>query len=251
MSHECRYSPSMAIDRVERLLRARIAAWNEQSRHPHVEPSIPLFVTVSRQPGIDPDPVCYRLSDLLNAGAPGKWSVWDHELIEKVSSDQHLAKDLLEKLEETPRTWLDDMLQTRRTPGEAPGASEAQADRCMFAAIRSLALAGHAIIVGRGGILVTKDLKGGIHIRLVAPLKHRLEYVVSSKNIPLHEAARYLNRIDKNEMKHFHQYWPERSLDPETFGIMLNSAQLSVDELAECVAVIVRKREAEKQAVSA
>ena len=35
--------------------------------------------------------------------------------------------------------------------------------------IRSLAIHGHTIFVGRGSYLITQDLKTGLHIRLVAP----------------------------------------------------------------------------------
>ena len=40
--------------------------------------------------------------------------------------------------------------------------------------VRALAEVGRVIIVGRGGVFITRDLPGGIHVRLVAPREWRV-----------------------------------------------------------------------------
>jgi hypothetical protein len=41
----------------------------------------------------------------------------------------------------------------------------------------------------------------------------------------------------------YRRHWPGRTLEPQTFSITFNAAELSMDELIECVVPIIRLRE--------
>src|SRR5271170_1579766 len=200
--------------------------------HPD-EPARP-FVTVSRQPGAGGIPFSHRLAERLNGIDGGDWWAWDQELIEKVSSEYHIERSILEMLEVRPHSWLDDLLVNFSSADTTPDVLELRAYKRVMMAFRALAEAGHAIIVGRGGVFVTGQMPGGIHLRLVAPIEHRIRYVSVAGKISLSEAAARIESIDRNRDSFYAHYWPGKSIAPETFMLTLNSAALSVDEMVEC-----------------
>jgi hypothetical protein len=242
MVTEPQNTSATSIEQAARVLKEAVIAWNEEdARNPR--PRKPrLFVTVSRQPGIDAGALCRPLAQMLNEHTEDKWSVWDRELLVKVSTEEHVPREILQKLEETPLTWLDEVLQGFSYGGPPLEPGELQADRCVIVAIRALAQAGHAIIVGRGGVFAAGDFPGGIHVRLVAPLEYRIQQVAAAHNMSPHQAAHYIRDAQKSQTKHLHQYWPNRVIEPETFAMTLNAAQLSADEMAQCVLAIIHRR---------
>jgi hypothetical protein len=109
--------------------------------------------------------------------------------------------------------------------------------------IRALATAGHAIIVGQGGTFITQEMPMAIHLRLVAPLEHRIKYTAARDNLSLHNAAARIVKIDQRRAEFYRRYWPGKRVAPQTFTMTLNSAELSVDEMLQVVLPLVRSRE--------
>lgn len=55
--------------------------------------------------------------------------------------------------------------------------------------IRALAISGRAVIVGRGGVFLTAGMPGGIHLRIVAPVRHRITHMAERDGISQEAAA--------------------------------------------------------------
>ncbi|MGD0463539.1 MAG: cytidylate kinase-like family protein [Tepidisphaeraceae bacterium] len=221
-------------------MKVALHTWNNPERRYAAEKLARAFVTVSRQPGAGGVPLAQRLAERLNAHAPGDWSPWDQELVEKVSAEHHLDKGTIETVIERPHTWLDDLVSSiaqNVTP------SDMGVYKKVARTIRALATAGHAILVGRGGRFITEGLAGGIHLRLIAPREYRIKTTAESFNLSLRAAAERISEIERNRAMFYRQFWRGKSLEPESFTMTLNSAELSLDEMVECVLPIVRLRD--------
>ncbi|MGD0540633.1 MAG: cytidylate kinase-like family protein [Tepidisphaeraceae bacterium] len=221
-------------------MKVALHTWNNPERRHAAEKLARAFVTVSRQPGAGGVPLAQRLAERLNATAPGDWSPWDQELVEKISAEHHLDKGTIETVIERPHTWLDDLVSSisqNVTP------SDLAVYKKVAGTIRALATAGHAILVGRGGRFITEGLAGGIHLRLIAPREYRVKTTAESFNLSLRAAEERIAEIERNRAMFYRQFWPGKSLEPETFTMTLNSAELSLDEMVECVVPIVRLRD--------
>jgi len=203
-----------------------------------------VFVTVSRQHGAGGTTFSHRLADRLNAEGAGDWSAWDHELIEKVSAQEKIARQIVEMVETHPHNWLDVMLEGFSASEGVQHTAEFHVYKRITAAIRALANTGHTIIVGQGGRYVTEDLPGGIHLRLEAPLEYRIQYIAKKNDISIHEAAERVEELDQNRARFFHRYWPGRTLSPDTFTLTLNAGAMSVEEMVNSVIPLVHAREA-------
>jgi cytidylate kinase len=243
MSTEDEYTPTSNIERAEAILKAAIYSWNLLDREKRTSHPAPLFLTVSKQPGIDAGSFSHRLAQRLSEVEGADWFAWDRELIDKVSAEHGIAKDILERIEERPLSWLDRLVQDFSLSENTPEAIGLRADKYLMVTIRALAEAGHAIIVGRGGVFVTQGMPGGIHLALVAPLENRIKYIAERDKVSPHKAAAYIAESEHNRAMIYRQYWPKNPIAPETFTLTLNSARLSADEMEECVLAIIRKRE--------
>ena len=62
--------------------------------------------------------------------------------------------------------------------------------------IKSFAERGHVIIVGRGGVSITRDFPYSLHIKLQAPLEWRINNVSKMHMVPLAEAKKKIQTID-------------------------------------------------------
>jgi hypothetical protein len=251
MTFRYNHLPSCQLEPAERTLRAAIHTWNHDAGRPVTERPQRVFVTVSRQPGAGAISFSHRLAERLNRDGQGDWSAWDRELVAKVSAEQGIAEEIIEMIPNRHHNWLDDLLQGVGISPNPPDVIETRAYKQVAKVIRALAAAGHAIIVGQGGTFITEQMPGAIHVRLVAPLEYRIKCTAEQDKISLHEAAAQIVDIDQRRTEFYRRYWPGKVIAPETFTLTLNSAQLSLDELVDCVFPLIRSREAkEKRSVN-
>lgn len=218
--------------------------------HLHMRPEIStrpderrLFVTISRQPGAAGRSFASRLVERLrNTERLGEWSCWDQELVEKVSAEHDIEKTIVEMLEDRRHTWLTELLGNLPSSDARQHPDEFKVYRRVATTIQALANAGRAVIVGRGGVFLTAGMPGGIHLRLVAPLARRVTHTAERDGISRKQAEAQVVEIERNREAFYRRHWPGKSLGPETFTMTLNSAELTNDEMVDCVVPLVVAR---------
>ncbi len=222
------------------------AALHVGTRGPQLgTPAVPrAFVTVSRQPGAGGISFSHRLAERLNADGAGDWSAWDRELVERVAAETNVSQGLIETIPDRHRSWFTTLLDAISSHPQPPDLAEVRAYKGVIKAIRALAERGHAIIVGQGGTFVTEAMPGAIHLRLVAPLEHRIKHFAEREQISLHEAAARLEEADVHRAEFFRRFWQLKVIRPEQFTMTLNAGELSVDEMIDAVIPVIRLREA-------
>jgi cytidylate kinase len=219
------------------VLRAAEYANRDRETPAQAAPPAP-FVTISRQAGAGGRTLAHALAARLNQRCPGAlpWTVWDNELVERVAAEHHLPLSRVAALEEQPPSWLEEALGSLAVSG--PPADEAAIFRRVSATIRALAQLGRVIIVGRGGAFVTSDLTGGVHVRLVAPVEHRVAATARVMNCSSRDAANRVKEKDHAREAFYRRHWPTRSLSPENFAATFNTSVIGSDQLVECVALL-------------
>lgn len=224
------------------------AALVEGHDHPGGGSNAPTFVTISRQAGAGGRSLAVRLAELLNQvdpAPPGQspWTIWDHELTEKVALDYGFDESTVDKLEDGHHPWFADLLSG--LVGQDPSKpDEFKVYKRTAAAIRGLARVGRAIIVGRGGVFITRDLPGGVHVRLVAPHEARVAHMAELLKVDRREATKQVDQLDRFRDAFLRRYWPAGSLAPENFTVTINMAGVGEDAAAEAVRPLVLARKA-------
>ncbi|NJK86900.1 MAG: cytidylate kinase-like family protein [Bacteroidales bacterium] len=108
--------------------------------------------------------------------------------------------------------------------------------------IKNLACEGYVIIVGRGGVAITRDIARSLHVNLEAPLEWRALRTSEKHCLNLEEAKKYTLDIDKKR-KQFRDFFEGKNSDYTRFDITFNCMTLSPEEIAGVIlkAVEIRK----------
>jgi len=195
------------------------------------------FITISRQPGILTDGLVGCLTKRLNSNASG-WKVWDRELVEKVAADHHISRELVDALGQSGRGWLEEFVRGLSISAGPP--EELAVYRRVATTIRALAQGGNAIIIGRGAVHITANIKGGVHVRVVAPWGYRVWRLAAELNISRDEAAARIKELEHEREIFYRRYWQHQPPTPELFSITLNATAADEERLAECVLPLLK-----------
>ena len=190
------------------------------------------FITISRQFGCG----AYALAEMLidrigHEIGDDSWAVYDRALVDKISSDHKLSKDLIVALSEDVRTEMDETwlgLLKSFTP-------ELKVYRSMVSTIRLLAMHGNAIIVGRGSAILTRDMPGGLHVRLTAPTEWRIRNVMDVFKLAYQDAKDHLVKMDEERESFIRKYLNADIIDPDNYHMILNNGMMESSEMAAAI----------------
>ncbi|MBN2482184.1 MAG: cytidylate kinase-like family protein [Bacteroidales bacterium] len=107
--------------------------------------------------------------------------------------------------------------------------------------IRNMANEGNVIIVGRGGVAITRDIPDSLHIMLEAPLEWRAARIAENYNISLQEARKSAIDVDKKR-KEFREYFQGKGTDYTCFDTTFNCMTLSIEEIVKITCKIAEIR---------
>ncbi|MFM8887528.1 MAG: AAA family ATPase, partial [Chthoniobacterales bacterium] len=208
-----------------------------KDRPPGERPHQP-FVTISRQAGAGAETVARLLADKLNAQGPKDaqpWTVFDKNLIGKVLEDQNMPQEIARHVHEDKDTTLKALV------GELLGMHPSMWTIFHHTSdtILKLARIGRCIIVGRGGNIITAKLKGGLHVRLVAPETVRLAHLTSHLKMDDKAAEKYLHDEDAGRRRYLKSNFEKDIDDPLLYDAVLNTASLGFDRTADILAGMI------------
>ena len=209
---------------------------------PPPKPAVP-FITISREPGAGAWTLAERLVDALNRDDPGEqqWTRWDRELVEKVAADFQISDRLVESLEKSHHSWLGDFLASLAFNEGPDLADEQRIFRKVASTVRALAQTGRVILVGRGGVFLTRQMPGGIHIRLVAPLEQRITNMAELLNVTRDQAEKTVREMTRLRDAFYRRYWPQEPLSPYLFTATLNTAALPPETAVRVIVEMVKQ----------
>jgi len=114
--------------------------------------------------------------------------------------------------------------------------SDSSVKKAIREVVLSIAREGHAVIIGRGGVAITRDMTNALHIRLVAPLYWRVENVMKKKGMIIEKAEEYVIETDEKRNKMIVSFLDKKpqSLD-YLFDSTLNRSSFSIDQISALI----------------
>ncbi len=192
-------------------------------------------VTISRQTGSGAHEVAELLAaDLQGTGPIGvcAWTVFDRQLVEKVLEEHNLPKELAKYMPEDRRSYLQDVAEELvglRPPSWTTVPQTVET-------ILHLVEMGHVIIVGRGANVITARTPNVFHVRLVAPLAQRVEYVRKASGLTLEEASARAAKEDRGRARFVKTHFKSRIDDPLLYHAAINTGRMSYGDAAQLIA---------------
>ena len=192
-------------------------------------------ITISRKYGCEAFPLAERLKELLDAACEEPWIIYDKALLERVSQAEHLSMEFLENLGSS--RLADDSLGFI-FPGHV---THDEAFRRLALHLLLIAGAGNAIIIGRGGAILTRHLKNCYHFRLdgsdafcIASTAHRLK--ISEK-----KAAEMLREYQQKREAFIESHLRASVRDLAHYHAVYNRDRSGLEEIAASIVSFVER----------
>ena len=110
----------------------------------------------------------------------------------------------------------------------------------MKAAMYRFARENECIIVGRGANIIFRGIPGTLRLRVIAPLKVRVERLRARLGIDEQEALRMIHQSD-HDRAGYHKYFFNAAWDsPASYDLVVNTAAISPAETCGMVAALLR-----------
>ncbi len=207
------------------------------------------FVTISRESGALgrrlADAVIERLKARGGPLAHG-WETFDRHLLAMLAGDPKLKFPLRELVGEEYHSRVYDYIHqlfTWSTPQDI-------VQKRVLHALISVAATGRVVIVGRAGALVTRGLKRGVHIRLVASTRTRVENVARRDHVSEEEALWRVRDLERSRLAFARKYLGHDLADPRHYDAVFNVDRVDLQDVAEWIVERVAALEALAQAPS-
>ncbi len=201
------------------------------------------FITLSRQAGTDAHgigrAIIMRLGQYADPDLNTGWDLYDQKLCALIAQNKSLDTDY--------DTLLTDQYRgggLRRMLYEMliGSSQEYRIEKKIDEVIHLLARLGKVVIIGRAGFRVARQLPSAIHLRLVAPWKHRLRTVMKLDNLSATDAARKIKAIDREHTRFLKTYHRCTLDDPTQFDMVWNVGRGTTADLVNAVAELVHQR---------
>lgn len=194
-------------------------------------------ITLSRELGCPAKVIAGKLAEQLNAVKTKKskeqpWRWISKEILDESAKDLKVDYEQIEHVfDYKSRGVLEDILFAHSKDFYK---SDLKIRTTIAKVIRGFANQGNAIIVGRGGVAITRDIPLSIHIMLEAPLEWRAVRVASKHEMTIEQARNYAQSIDKKRNQ-FRNYYQGKGNDYTRFDIKINCMTLSMEEIVDII----------------
>jgi cytidylate kinase len=202
-------------------------------------------VTISREVGCPAKRIASGLTECLNTTKKSKeakerpWRWISKEILQESSKALQVdAEQIQHVFDYKSRGVLEDLLLAQSKDYYK---SDLKIRTTIAKVIRNFANAGNAIIVGRGGVAITRDIPKSLHLFLEAPLEWRAIRVAEKNNFTIEKARSYALSVDKKRSQ-FRDYFHGKGTDYSRFDMKLNCMTLEVDEIIDIIVGALRAR---------
>lgn len=201
------------------------------------------YVTISRESGSGGSSLARLLAGQLNRQQPAaegqaQWTVFDQEIVQHMLTSHDLSPRLARFLPENKVSELTSSV------GEIVGLHPNLWDLVQRTNhfLRALATRGRVVLVGRGANFATAGVPGGIHVRLTAPVDHRDRHMARVMQCPLREASAHNRQVDAARRSYVRSVFDQDVADPLHYDLVINTAQVGLDQAAAVVASLASLR---------
>lgn len=192
-------------------------------------------ITLSREYGCEAYPMSVCLKELMEQKTGQTWAIMDKALLEEVARNHQLSEELVSRLGAQKSRIFDEVLGTFSSRWK----SDNDHFRLMCKHMFSLAEKGNAIIVGRGGAMVTQQLKNCHHFRMYASPAFKVASIARRLNITRDEAGVMVEKNQKLRDAFIKDFFSVDPHDLRFYNLMFNNDKNSPERIAQMIAEYV------------
>ncbi len=198
------------------------------------------IVTISREVGCNGVKLARKMARRLNEDRKfPEWKVLSKEVFFESAKELDLDPEKIRRtLKQGDRFAFNDILSAFKNKRFK---SEKKIVKTVNDVIRTFALEGFFIIVGRAGHMIARDLKNALHLRLVAPLEYRIKTIMENNHLNREEAIEFIERVEKERMS-FRKSIGNVSCEDECFDLFINRASFDDEKTIDLIEFAMDKK---------
>jgi len=184
-------------------------------------------IVLSRQAGSGGRIIAERVAQRLG------FAVCDKQILDELATRVKVPREFLAMLDERPVKAIE-LLGASLLRGV--GLTPHEYERVLKSGLRALLKLGSVVIIGRGASFVADPGKV-LRVRVVAPFDVRVRNFMRYENLSEAEAARRIQRIEKERAEFVRRYFGAEEATADCFDIALNTQCLDIDTCVDLICV--------------
>lgn len=228
-------TPRAVQDVVTRQAEKQLRVWSRRAEvidrieHEHelevVKMSMRPFIAISRETGAAASEVALAVADEL------QWEVLDRDLLHRLAQEAHVSERQIAHLDETGSTWITGLINHWINSDSFN--REQYLSRLRLLLLRATRLTSH-VIVGRGAqFLLPRE--SGMAVRVIAPLRKRIERVMRKYQWPRSRAEAHIQATDSDRDSFVREFFHHDVSDPHLYDLVINMEFFDVDSAASLI----------------
>ena len=160
------------------------------------------------------------------------------QIIQHVADSAKMSRKVIESFDEKDAKFRDSLLASLF--GESrPWPSEYL--RHLTTVVGTIGAFGNAIIVGRGANHILPEHRA-FRVRIVAPLEHRIKYIMEDRGYSRSQAEQYVLKTENDRKVFVRKHFSADASDPKYYDIIINTGSMSLDGAVEAITSAFKKR---------
>lgn len=202
-------------------------------------------VTISRDYGCPAKRLAGMLSSTLNRielenFSKHQWHWISKEILDESAKELNLKPTMVREVANKDQDGLVDDIVKSLSQKDYPG--DIKIKKTIGEVIRSFAEHGHVIVVGRGGVSITRDLENSLHVKIQAPLEWRINEVSNKQMISLAEAKKKILHID-SQRRLIREHFEGKKVGNDAFDVIFNYLTLDEDDIISAITNLMQSRD--------
>ena len=197
-------------------------------------------ITISREVGCNGLKLARLIAQRLDKRKlESEWKVLSKEVFYESAKELDLHPERVRKIfKKTDNYTFEHILKAF---GDRRYKSEQKIVKTVIEVIRSLAMDGYCIIVGRAGHIITNDIKNALHIRLTAPIEYRVSNIMQNNKLNHEEALAFVKKVEI-ERESFRRAIDKQRLHEEVFDITIHRETFRSEQVVDLIELAVDKK---------
>ncbi len=216
---------------IEDLLSRQMTLWQKSHKESKAKKGQYPNLTISREVGSRSGELVERISKRLN------WKIYGKEIVDYISENSHIRKDIVELFDEKARNEMDTLLATLMN-GHAM--SNEMYLNHLAKTLVTLGRHSNSIIIGRGSNFILSD-NMALKIRIIEQFNDRIKNLVrdkSQKNV----SEKELKKEDLKRSSFVRRYFSEKIDDPLNYDLVINLSKMDMPTAVEVIISALSKK---------
>jgi cytidylate kinase len=201
-------------------------------------------VTISREYGSGGGEVARRLARRLG------WQLVDHEVVVAVARSLNVSEKEAEEHDEHADTLASRILSTLGVvssvvPATMPvglAMDQPGYDEARRLVVKGAAKTGHAVIVGRGGQVLLAPRRDVLHVRIIAPIEQRIDYVMRREGLDRAAAQHRIEAKDRDRANFLMSVHHKNPADARLYDLVVSTGVLHLNSVVDLVMLALDRK---------